>query len=208
MTRHSLYNVRSSAQSSYVMIHLLVIRGTPSSTAPPGRAASGAQQSGRLAPGRLAATQTALDPTPPLTPQLEAQRYIDSLSVFDKAVILTIFDQFNLVRSELSPPLGVSEDRRGDRRAAVRRVSDVSDRGLSAAGLLGRSTCPTNPASIDSVVFARQWGQFQVCGCLGGPPIVLLSGPPGVPRYATSTYATSVAGAGIGWPSSRRKATC
>lgn len=54
---------------------------------------------------QIAAAQTAIDTAPADTPQLTAQQKVDSMDLFDKAIILTILDQFNTVRSKLSPPL-------------------------------------------------------------------------------------------------------
>lgn len=50
----------------------------------------------------LSATQNALDTIAPLTPQLSAQRLIDSMSIFDKAIILLLLDEINILRTALS----------------------------------------------------------------------------------------------------------
>lgn len=54
---------------------------------------------------QIAAAQNALDTAPAATPQLTAQAEIDRMSIFEKAIVLTILDQFNVVRSKLAPPL-------------------------------------------------------------------------------------------------------
>jgi hypothetical protein len=55
---------------------------------------------------QIAAAQTALDTCAADTPQLTAQQAIDAMSIFEKAIILTILDQLNLIRSKLPTPLG------------------------------------------------------------------------------------------------------
>lgn len=54
---------------------------------------------------QITAAQTALDTCAADTPQLSAQQTIDAMPIFEKAIVLTILDQFNLVRSKLVPPL-------------------------------------------------------------------------------------------------------
>lgn len=54
---------------------------------------------------QIAAAQTAIDTAPASTDQRSAQSAIDQMTVFDKAIILTILDQFNLIRSKLPTPL-------------------------------------------------------------------------------------------------------
>lgn len=54
---------------------------------------------------QITAVQNILNNAINTSPQLTAQAIIDSMSISEKAIILTILDQFNLVRSKLSPPL-------------------------------------------------------------------------------------------------------
>jgi hypothetical protein len=54
---------------------------------------------------QISATQNAIDTVPELTPQREAQNQVDSLSMLDKKIILTILDQFNFIRARLPTPL-------------------------------------------------------------------------------------------------------
>lgn len=56
-------------------------------------------------PQQIIDTQIALDTTPALTPQLEAQRIIDSMSIFNKAIILLLLDEINILRTALSLPV-------------------------------------------------------------------------------------------------------
>jgi len=51
-----------------------------------------------ITPAQIAAVQVAL-------PRLAAQAVIDAMPLFEKAIVLTILDQFNLVRSKLVPAL-------------------------------------------------------------------------------------------------------
>lgn len=50
---------------------------------------------------QIAAAQNALDTCAADTPQLMAQQATDQMSVFDKAIVLTILDQFNVTRAKL-----------------------------------------------------------------------------------------------------------
>lgn len=54
---------------------------------------------------QITAAQNVIDTAPAASAQLSAQSEVDTMSIFEKAIILTILDQFNLVRSKLSPPL-------------------------------------------------------------------------------------------------------
>lgn len=54
---------------------------------------------------QIAAAQNALDTAPASTPQLTAQAWVDAMPLNEKALILTLLDQVNLIRSKLSPPL-------------------------------------------------------------------------------------------------------
>lgn len=56
-------------------------------------------------PADIAAAQSAIDTTPALTAQLEAQRLIDAMPLWEKAAFLLILDRFNLVGARLSPPV-------------------------------------------------------------------------------------------------------
>ncbi len=53
----------------------------------------------------IASAQTIFDTALETTPQAKAQFAIDQMDIFEKAIILTILDQFNLIRSKLAPPL-------------------------------------------------------------------------------------------------------
>ena len=55
---------------------------------------------------QITAAQNVIDTAPATTPQLTAQAQIDAMSLFEKAIILTILDQLNLIRSKLPTPLG------------------------------------------------------------------------------------------------------
>jgi len=55
--------------------------------------------------GDLAAAQTALDTTAALTPQLSAQRTVDSFPIETRALVLAIIDQLNVIRAALPVPL-------------------------------------------------------------------------------------------------------
>lgn len=56
-------------------------------------------------PTQIAAVQPILDTTPALTPQLEAQRFIDAIPIWAKAEALAIIDQLNVIRAALPSPL-------------------------------------------------------------------------------------------------------
>jgi hypothetical protein len=49
--------------------------------------------------------QSAIDTCPAATPATVAQAQIDGISVFEKAVILTLLDQINVLRAALPTPL-------------------------------------------------------------------------------------------------------
>jgi hypothetical protein len=53
----------------------------------------------------ITAAQNAIDAAPATTIRLIAQNAVDQMSVYEKAIVLTILDQFNTVRAALSPPL-------------------------------------------------------------------------------------------------------
>lgn len=55
---------------------------------------------------QIAAVQSALDTTAPTTPQVVAQRLIDTMSTYDKARDLALIDQLNVIRAALPTPLG------------------------------------------------------------------------------------------------------
>lgn len=48
--------------------------------------------------------QTVIDTAPRDTPQVEAQYQADTISVFDKALVLALIDQFNVLRALHSLP--------------------------------------------------------------------------------------------------------
>jgi hypothetical protein len=52
----------------------------------------------------LASAQNIIDTTAPVTPQLAAQRFVDAMSIYDKAQNLAIIDQLNVIRNLLTPP--------------------------------------------------------------------------------------------------------
>lgn len=56
-------------------------------------------------PSETAAAQNALDTVAPLTAQLDAQHQIDAWPIAQKALVIAITKQFNVIRSKLSPPL-------------------------------------------------------------------------------------------------------
>lgn len=56
-------------------------------------------------PAQTASAQNAIDTTSALTPQTAAQNIIDNMPIFEKAIILALIDQLNVIRSKLSPPL-------------------------------------------------------------------------------------------------------
>lgn len=55
-------------------------------------------------PQRTAALN-AIEAAPATTPQLSAQAALDAMDLYDKAIVLTILDQFNAVRAKLDPPM-------------------------------------------------------------------------------------------------------
>jgi hypothetical protein len=55
---------------------------------------------------QITAAQTVLETAPATSPQLTAQAIIDSWDIPTRALVLTLIDQINLIRSKLSPPLG------------------------------------------------------------------------------------------------------
>jgi len=55
---------------------------------------------------QMAAAQTVIDTAPASTPQLSAQAAVDSLPIFERAIILALIDQLNVIRAALPVPLG------------------------------------------------------------------------------------------------------
>lgn len=53
----------------------------------------------------ITAAQAAIDTAPALTPQRQAQNEIDGWSIAQRALVLALIDQLNVIRSKLSPPL-------------------------------------------------------------------------------------------------------
>ena len=51
------------------------------------------------------AALNAIEAAPAASPQLTAQAALDLMDLYDKAIVLTILDQFNAVRAKLDPPL-------------------------------------------------------------------------------------------------------
>lgn len=56
-------------------------------------------------PADTANAQNILDTVAPLTPQLVAQRNVDTFPIEYKALVLALVDQINVLRSKLTPPL-------------------------------------------------------------------------------------------------------
>jgi len=54
----------------------------------------------------IVAVQAAVTAAPTATAQIDAQNAIDAMSIFDKAIVLTIIDQLNIIRAALPAPLG------------------------------------------------------------------------------------------------------
>jgi hypothetical protein len=53
---------------------------------------------------QIAAAQNVLDTTPPVTPEVVAQRAIDSYPIELRALVLALVDQLNVVRAALPTP--------------------------------------------------------------------------------------------------------
>lgn len=54
---------------------------------------------------QITAAQNAIETAPETSPQLTAQAVIDNMPIVEKAIILALIDQLNVLRSRLSPPL-------------------------------------------------------------------------------------------------------
>jgi hypothetical protein len=54
---------------------------------------------------QITAVQSAVTAAPVSTPQTEAQNAIDDMGIFDKAVLLALIDQLNVIRAALPSPL-------------------------------------------------------------------------------------------------------
>jgi hypothetical protein len=52
------------------------------------------------------AVQSAITAAADATPQSEAQNAIDNMAIFDKAILLALLDQINVIRAALPSPLG------------------------------------------------------------------------------------------------------
>jgi len=50
---------------------------------------------------QITAAQNVIDTAPASSPQLTAQALIDQMPIFEKAIVLTILDQFNVTRAKL-----------------------------------------------------------------------------------------------------------
>lgn len=50
-------------------------------------------------PQQITQVQNVIDTAPADTPQLEAQFQVDSISLFDKALVLTLIDELNILRA-------------------------------------------------------------------------------------------------------------
>lgn len=60
---------------------------------------------GPFTPAEIANLQLALDAVPDSSPTRSGQATVDKLAPLEKAILLTILDQINVIRSKLSPPL-------------------------------------------------------------------------------------------------------
>lgn len=56
-------------------------------------------------PAEITAAQTAIDGAAALTPQLAAQRAVDSFPIEYRALILALIDEINIIRAALPAPL-------------------------------------------------------------------------------------------------------
>jgi len=56
-------------------------------------------------PAEISAVQALIDTTPPATPQIAAQRTIDSFPIEYRALVLALIDELNIVRAALPTPL-------------------------------------------------------------------------------------------------------
>lgn len=54
---------------------------------------------------QISDVQNVLDTIPALTSQLEAQRIIDIMPLWEKSAFLVVLDRFNLIATKLSPPI-------------------------------------------------------------------------------------------------------
>lgn len=54
---------------------------------------------------QIASAQNAIDTAPALTSQRQAQNEIDTWTIAQRALVLALIDQLNVIRSKLSPPL-------------------------------------------------------------------------------------------------------
>lgn len=54
---------------------------------------------------QITQAQTILDTAPAITPQRQAQNEIDGWPIAQRALVLALIDQLNVIRSKLSPPL-------------------------------------------------------------------------------------------------------
>lgn len=55
---------------------------------------------------QTSAVQAAVDAAAPATPQTDAQNAIDAMPIIEKAIILALIDQLNVIRAALPAPLG------------------------------------------------------------------------------------------------------
>lgn len=54
---------------------------------------------------QIAAAQAVLDTAPAISDQLTAQAQVDSIPIFEKAIVLAIIDALNVIRAALPAPL-------------------------------------------------------------------------------------------------------
>jgi hypothetical protein len=55
-----------------------------------------------LSPTNITNCQNAIDTSPASTPELAAQSEVDKMTIFQKAILLTLLDQINVLRTKLS----------------------------------------------------------------------------------------------------------
>lgn len=104
-----------------VALTTAVRTATSDPTAAIGRISEGTWRGKKAAPWsapEIAAVQTALDTTPALTPQLAAQRTIDSFPIEYRALILALVDAINVLRTH--PAIGLPAVTPAQALAAIR----------------------------------------------------------------------------------------
>lgn len=84
---------------------------------------------------QIAAAQTVLETSPALTPQTAAQSFIDNMPIVEKAIVLTIIDEINVIRDwfvafQATTALAVSL---ADLKARVAALPSMPDRTVPQA---------------------------------------------------------------------------